>query len=78
MILPPKVSPMGSRSLAEHAEGRPAIAAPQGRQFARRDERPTSRWPLDGTGRIRNPFTILPVGFVASDRTAGPTADISE
>ena len=81
MILPAKGLPIESRSLAEHAEGRPAIAAPPRDDNSRRDERPTVALAArQDEGEIRNPFTILPVEFVASDRTAGlePTISVSE
>ena len=81
VILPAKGLPIESRSLAEHAEGRPAIAAPPRDDNSRRDERPTVALAArQDEGEIRNPFTILPVEFVASDRTAGlePTISVSE
>ena len=81
VTLPAKGLPMESRSLAEHAEGRPAIAAPPRDDNSHRDERPTVALAArQDEGEIRNPFTILPVEFVASDRTAGlePTISVSE
>ncbi len=81
VTLPAKGLPMESRSLAEHAEGRPAIAAPPRDDNSHRDERPTVALAArQDEGEIRNPFTIVPVEFVASDRTAGlePTISVSE
>ncbi len=78
MTAPARVLPGEHRAVGEHAEVRSAVVAPLREDHSHGDERPkVPLVPRSDEGESRNPFTIMPVEFIASDRPAGPETPLS-